>query len=245
MNRKRRIECLIPVVMLSVSLFVQAAEPPLQPGNYVTERGWGTLKINPDKSGALKFAIAAMGGNAHSCSLEGAIRNGRAVLEGFEKDKPCVVTFSGAIDGIEVGSVDEGVCRYYCGARAMFEGRYLKPAAGCAPDEIKRTRDEFKRLYDRKNYAAARAKIEPAFNGCAKTLDWLEIGWMRNDLALVQLRSGDAAACLRTLEPLAEDAAISDKQIEDNLPPTDATNWLPVVKAARTNLKLCGGAAKK
>ena len=68
---------------------------------------------------------------------------------------------------------------------------------------------------------------------------------MRNDLALTQFRLGDAAGCLRTLEPLAKDAAKSDAQIRDEMvAPTDVDNWLPVVKAARTNLKLCRTAAK-
>ena len=223
---------------------VPAAEPAVQPGNYVTERGWGNLKIESDKSGALKFSIEAMGGNAHSCSLVGEIRDGRATLEAMDPGKPCVVTFKRAADGVAVDSVDPQLCRYYCGMRATFEGIYLKPAPGCAPAALKRARDDFKRLYDRKDYAAARAKLEPALNNCVKTLDWLETGWMRNDLALTQFRLGDAAGCLRTLEPLAADAAKSEAQIRDDLPPSDADNWLPIAKAARTNLRLCAAAGK-
>ena len=219
---------------------------PLQPGDYVTERGWGTLAITRDKSGALKFSLEAMGGNAHSCSLDGEIRNGRATLEALDKGKPCVVTFTAKADGITVDSVDGVICRYFCGMRAMFEGQYLKPAPGCAPAQVSATRKEFKSLYDRKDYAAARAKLESAFTSCAKTIDWLDTGWIRNDLALAQLRSGDAAACLRTLEPLAKDAARSDAQIRDEMvSPTDVDNWLPVIHAARTILKLCSSAPKK
>lgn len=226
------------------SVVVLAAEPALQPGDYVTERGWGNLSIVQDKSGALKFSIGAMGGNAHSCSLNGEIRDGRATLEALDPGKPCVVTFKRAADGVAVDSVEPQLCRYFCGMRADFEGKYLKTAPGCAPKPLARTREEFKRFYDRKDYATARAKLEPAFNVCAKTLDWLETGWMRNDLAITQFRLGDTAGCLRTLEPLAKDAAKSDAQIQSDFPPTDAENWLPVVKAARTNLKLCGDAKK-
>jgi hypothetical protein len=228
----------------AVACVAHAAEPALQPGDYVTERGWGNLGIVQDKGGTLKFSIEAMGGNAHSCSLEGEIRDGRATLEAMDAGKPCVVTFKRAADGVTVASVDPQLCRYFCGMRADFEGKYLKTAAGCTPKPLSRTREEFKKLYDRRDYAAARAKLEPAFNACAKTLDWLETGWMRNDLALTQFRLGDAAACLRTLEPLAQDAAKSDAQIRDDFAPTDADNWLPVVKATRTNLKLCRTAAK-
>lgn len=229
-----------------LSLVATAAEAPLQPGVYVTEGGWGVLKVMRAQNGATTFNIEAMGANGHSCGLHGEIGDGRAVLESFEKDKPCTVTFAAAGSGVRVGITKESVypaCRYFCGMRADFEGEYLKTPSGCAPAEIKRTREEFKRLYGRKDYATARAKLEPAFGNCGKFIDWLDTGWIRNDLALVQLRAGDAAACLRTLEPLAKDAAKSDAQIErDIVSPTDVENWLPVVKAARTNLKLCGAA---
>ena len=234
------------LVLGCAAVWVFAAEPVLQPGDYITERGWGTLAIKRGNGGALNFQLEAMGGNAHSCSLDGEIRNGRATLEAMDKDKPCVVTFAAKGDGIAVDSVDAQICRYFCGMRASFEGLYQKAAPGCAPSALRATRKEFKTLYDRKDFAAARAKIEPAFNNCAKTIDWLDTGWIRNDLALVQLRTGDAAACLRTLEPLAKDAAKSDAQIRDEMvAPTDIENWLPVVKAARTNLKLCASAQKK
>jgi hypothetical protein len=44
---------------------------------------------------------------------------------------------------------------------------------------------------------------------------------------------------LKTLAPLQEDAAMSDDEIRDNYPPSDADAWLPIVKAARFNLGLC------
>jgi hypothetical protein len=52
---------------------------------------------------------------------------------------------------------------------------------------------------------------------------------------------GDRAACLKTLQPLAEDAALSDDGVKENYPPADAEIYLPVVRATRTNLKLCRG----
>ena len=223
-----------------------AAEPLLQTGDYVTERGWGTLVIKRGNGGALNFKLEAMGANAHSCGLRGEIRNGRAKLDGMDKDKPCVVTFTDKAEGIAVDSVDAPLCRYYCGMRASFEGLYMKAASGCTPAVLRATRKEFKALYERKDFSAARAQLEPALNHCAKTLDWLETGWMRNDLAITQFRLGDRAACLRTLEPLAKGAAKSDAQIRDEMvAPTDIENWLPVVKAARTNLKLCAEKAPR
>ena len=69
-----------------LSLAAIAAEAQVQPGVYVTEGGWGVLKVVRAKNGATTFDIEAMGGNAHSCSLDGEIRDGRAVLEALDKE---------------------------------------------------------------------------------------------------------------------------------------------------------------
>ncbi|WP_256354599.1 hypothetical protein [Variovorax sp. dw_308] len=47
-------------------------------------------------------------------------------------------------------------------------------------------------------------------------LDWAEKDRIRNDLALAQLRAGDHAGCLKTLEPLREAAGQSDNDIRSN-----------------------------
>lgn len=136
-------------------------------------------------------------------------------------------------------------CRYYCGARAGFEGEYVRPAPACQPASIAKTRAEFKRLYDRKAYSEAVAVLEPVLKNCSKTMYWLDIGWVRNDLALTHAKLGHREICRQLLQPLAEDAAQTDDQIRENYPPSDAENYLPIVKATRTNLKLCTGGTKK
>ena len=229
---------LVLQTLLSFS-YAAAAEPSLQPGDYVTERGWGRLQMTRDNAEALKFSIRAIGANGHSCGLRGEIREGRTLLETGDPGKNCVVQFTAVAEGVDVSSVDPQLCRYYCGARARFDGRYLKTVAACVPAAVKRTRDEFKRLYERKNFSAARLKLEPLLSDCVVTLEWLETGWIRNDLAVTYYRLGDVAACRRVLEPLQKDAAGRDADVRNNLPPSEADNWLPVVKAARTNLKLC------
>ncbi len=52
-------------------------------------------------------------------------------------------------------------------------------------------------------------------------------------------RQCHAAACRATLAPLAADAARSDEAIRNDYPPSDADAYLSVLKATRTNLKLC------
>ena len=69
--------------------------------------------------------------------------------------------------------------------------------------------------------------------------------WIRNDLALTQLRLGDAAACRKTLEPLAQDASKSDASIREDYPGFEADAQIRLARATRTNLKLCQGQAGK
>ena len=98
----------VVLLMLALlSLAAIAAEAQVQPGVYVTEGGWGVLKVVRAKNGATTFDIEAMGGNAHSCSLDGEIRNGRAVLEALDKDKPCTVTFAATGNGVRVKAAGE------------------------------------------------------------------------------------------------------------------------------------------
>ncbi len=214
------------------------------PGRYVTERGWGNLVVKPGKGGAMAFEINAIGGNMHICNLDGEIRGGRATLEGIDDRKPCIVTFKPGPQGVDVATVTEDACRQYCGARAHFTGMYLRPAKGCAGNEVEATRAAFKRHYDAKRYADARALLEPVLDGCAKTLGWIDEAWIRNDVAITQYRLGDRAACVKTLDPLAGDAGKTDAQLKDDYPPSDYDMYRRVVGATRANLKLCKSPAK-
>lgn len=214
----------------------------IEPGTYIGEGGSGTLSIKR-KERALLFELNAVGANAHTCNLEGEIKGTRAVLEGDEKGKPCIVNFLARPEGIEVGSGagagTQDICRMYCGMRAAFEGMYLKPAAGCDDAARARTRKQFKSEYDRKDYAKARETLEPLIGKCAKTLHWIDLGYLHNDLAITQYKLQDFAGCLRTLQPYADDAKLSDKEIQESMPPFDGEMQVKIIRAARTNIKLC------
>ncbi|GLR14671.1 hypothetical protein GCM10007907_34610 [Chitinimonas prasina] len=231
---------LILTILLLVAL-PTVASPTIQPGEYLTEGGWGTLKIKPGKNKQLTFVLDAIGANAHSCNLEGEIINGRATLEAEEEGKACVVGFKPKGDDLEVADRSEGYCRYYCGMRASFEGLYIMPAPGCTLAGVRKARKAFKQAYDKKAYADAEAHLSPLLNNCNKTLNWLEEGWIRNDLALAQYKSRNLLACRETLQALADDAAKTDAELREDYPPTDAESYLPIMRATRTNLKLCKG----
>jgi hypothetical protein len=209
----------------------QAADS-VHAGSYENPNGNLVVTGQP---GALKFKIDAFGANGHTCSLDGDIHDDQAKLDG--DDEPCIVKFDASTKGIDVHGND--ACRTYCGMRAHFDGMYFKPAPGCASDDRSHTRDAFKSIYAKKDYTAARAKLEPVLTHCAQLLSWLEAASLRNDMAVTLYHLHDRSACLSVLQPLAADAAKTDDAIRENYPPTDADDYLPLVKAARTNLKLC------
>lgn len=226
------------VTLLLVPYRAHAEQPRIMPGRYVTEGGWGNMTIAMNKDGNLAFEISAIGANAHSCSLEGIIKEGKATLEALEDNKPCIVTFHPRGNDIEVTD-NEGVCRHYCGVRAGFTGLYLKPAPGCDGPAIQKSRKQFQRLYDRKAYARARAVLEPVFKDCSRYIHWMELAWIRNDLAITQYKLGEYEECLRILKPLEEDAMKTDEELSDSYPPADAVMVMPIALATRTNLNLC------
>ncbi len=224
--------------------FTAAAQKPLSllaAGDYVTERGWGNLILKSGMSGAMTFSIEAVGGNMHVCSLEGEILEGRAKLEGLDEKTPCTVTLVPTVDGVKVTASEGGACREYCGARAYFEAVYLLPAKACTRTAIAATRRSFKQLYDTRRYAEARAKLEAVVKDCSRTMSPLEDGRIRNDLAVTLHKLGDLPGCMVILEPWAEDAKLTDEAVRESRPPSDAEMYLPIVRATRTNIRLCVG----
>ena len=230
-------------VLLAFSLAAPVFAQGVAPGEYIGEGGSGLLKIEPAAGGAQKFTLEAYGANGHSCSVDGALRGRQARVPTEDKEPPCVIDFKAKGDGLDI-STQSNTCGYFCGARARFEGVYLKPAPGCATAEVKRTRTVFKQQYDRKAYAEARGTLAPVLEKCAKTLGSEDDSWIRNDLAITAYRLGDMAECKRVLEPLKELASNSYKEIREGFPPADAEVQLRLAKAARANLKLCGAGGK-
>ncbi len=226
-------------LVVSAPTVAQQPATTIAPGEYVSEGGAGHLTLKPGKAGALNFAISSTGDNGHACSLEGELRNGRAKLEGVDDKKPCIVTMKMTPGGIDVKGGPDDACLIHCGARATFEMVYFQPAAACTASAVAATRKAFKQRYDGKQFAEARALLEPMLKTCDRSLFWLEKGRVRNDLAVTLHKLGDTATCRAVLQPLAEDAKMTDAGVRENYPPSDADMYLPIVRATRTNLKLC------
>ena len=213
----------------------------LAPGEYVSAGGAGVLTLRTDADNRLLFELETVGPNGHMCSLDGEIRNGRTVVSDTPDPAACVVRFSAHGTGIDVLTNDAESCRSFCGARASFAGRYLRPLPGC--DSLSRgaTNAEFKRLYDHREYREAQQQASRLLERCAGTMDRLEHGRLLNDLAVTQYHLGRHDDCVRTLQPLAADAALPNDALMDRLPPVDYESYLPIVQSARTNLWLCKG----
>jgi hypothetical protein len=224
-------------------VFAQNATP--APGEYQADGGWGTLIVKQGAAKDVSFKINALGANGHSCDIEGSIHNGIASVETGEKDKACRVGFSVASAGIDVKPLTAEECRGFCGARASFDGRYVKAIPGCENAARQLARNRFKKLYDAKQYQEARVVLEPLLTTCAKSLIWYEDGTIRNDLAITQYHLRDFNGCLDTLKEFQGDDA--DQRLEGlkATEPSSADMYAGILGPARHNLALCAKAVRQ
>jgi len=217
------------------------------PGEYLAKGGGGNLIVTRSAEGKLTFSIFTTGANQHTCGLEGTIQAGSAIVRLGDTDdiRPCLVTFSKQPGGIYVESEAHEGCRAFCGARAGFDGLYLKPAPGCDSRSVSRSRARFKQLYGRKEFAKAHTILASLMGTCSQTLDGLQTYWIRNDLAVTEYHLGQFSECLRTLEPFQIDLASTAEEHVKDLPPADRDSMLPIIQAARFNTLRCRDAQEK
>ncbi len=236
---QRAIMAAASLVLLACTTLIAHAQ--VTPGEYVYPGGFGVLKIVASNGGALQFDIEVVGGNFHTCNLSGVIRNNEARMEESADDKqPCIVTFKPQKDGLAVDSKFGRACSTYCGMRADFTGVYQRPPSGCAPSQVRHSRNRFKAAYDKKQYAEARGLLAPVVEKCLGTLNQYGEGWVRNDMAITYYRTGEHAACRDVLKPWLELAQTPDSEIKDGYPPSDAEEMLRLAQATRANMKVCG-----
>ncbi|WP_235872735.1 hypothetical protein [Pseudoxanthomonas winnipegensis] len=214
------------------------AGPALVPGHYVTEKGWGHLDIVPSDRG-LRFALETVTGE-DICSLQGEIAGDRGTAAPERGEAPCVVRFKASVGGgIGVAPVTATQCKTFCGYNGGFEGQYLSVPDTCSDAGLNAARQQFKNLYEAKQYKQALEVLSPVFAKCLPTLTWEQEGELRNDLAITQHHNGMDRQCLATLAPYAEDAAKDDDAVMDAWPPALVDRYLGIVRSARTNLHLC------
>lgn len=231
MKLAARLSRLLPLALACNLGTASANESTPLPGTYTRKGGGGDLVVRPNG----EFRITTLGGKGDTCRLDGTIVGGRATLA----DSACVVAFTPIGVRVTVAPPNADACRGFCGEWAWFGGDYLRRTSTCTDKAIAASRNAFKRAYDRKDYGLAQATLAPMLEDCDALLTGVHKGWLRNDLALAQWRSGDAAACRQTLAPLADEAGKSDPELRKTYSPVDAQQVLPMIRAARTNLRLC------
>jgi len=235
----RRFGVVVLTLLGAVLLPAGAADRgPLAPGEYITDKGWGTLKISADGAGRQRFEILTVS-VGHYCELSGTIDHGRGLVAAEGSLPECRITLADTGESIEVGMATPAECKRHCGLNGSFDTDYLKVAPECGGDGLRRARDSFKRSYDGQRYAEALATLAPALQRCARTLSWEDEGDIRNDLAITQYHNGRYRECLATLQPYAEEAALDDADLADSWPPVLLDRRLSIVRPARTNLRLC------
>ena len=229
----------LTLTLCSIPLLPHAQQ--IIPGEYVSEGAYSKLNITTDKTGKLSFSIHSQAEG--TCDMKGEIVGGKATLRKTSMKQNCVLRFTQKKNEIAVdASID--ICeQHYC-SLASITDQYFQPPT-CSTAERSQARKEFKTLYDKKDYVAALAKLEPVLNNCGKILDRLELGWLRNDVALAQYKLQMPERCMATLQPLVEDTTVSDTILANYCDScTDEFNakYHSMIKATRTNLRLCKSA---
>lgn len=225
----------------ALAIAAQAA-PPVPAGTYLLEQGEGTLKVKTNQT----FSIDTLGTNAHTCNFTGKISDEPIQVE----DSACYLSFTLQGANILVSAQNRYVtkeelgCSSFCGYRASFDGGLFYSLPNCTPDAVSKVRQEFKAQYDRKDYVTAKRTLSKLLSRCERILHWSDLDWVRNDMALAQYKTGDKAACLQTLQPLTNIASITTSELPESYPPFEAELILPIAKATRTNLKLCGASGR-
>jgi len=215
----------------------RVAASSMQPGEYITEKGWGRLQVSA-LGESLLFSLNTVTGEA-GCTLSGEVKGGHGIVKEDSGSSTCVLSFAKRGEDLEISASSQTECKKFCGYNGGFEGAYRRAKSGCSQDEIEQTRKGFRHLYGDKDYKSAVAKLSPVLSGCVATLDWEEEGGIRNDLAIAQYKSAFHKECLETLSQYAEDAKRDDDSILEEWAPVLADRYLAIVKAARTNIALC------
>ena len=218
---------------LLASAWAMAAGPAVESGEYVYILGGsasGTMTVKGSS-----FNITTIGGNCHTCAIEGTFR-GRV---GVDKDEStCRIAVSGNKDALKLdSSTTAEACRGFCGMRAMFDGDYRRAPAACTDRQRQARIGQAHKQYAAKDYDAARTTLRSLLSECDLFMDWIERDKARSDLAVTEYHRGDNAQCLAVLSETIAVKAQKDASLF--LPPCDADNYASTSKAILYNQGLC------
>ncbi len=223
----------LTIAGLLASACAMAAGPAVEPGEYVYILGGSASGTMTVKGGS--FNISTIGGNCHTCAIEGTFQ-GRV---GIEKDEgKCRIAVSGNRDALKLdSSATAEACRGFCGMRAMFDGDYRRAPAACTDRQRQARIGQAHKQYAAKDYDAARTTLRSLLSDCDPFMDWIERDKARSDLAVTEYHRGDNAQCLAVLSETTALKAQKDASLF--LPPCDADNYASTSKAILYNQGLC------
>lgn len=210
----------------------------ITPGTYTTESGWGNLRISKTTAGTTAFDVQTTTGE-DVCHIQGAVANGEGSATDSENGDVCKIKFTKTNKGIDIVADTPKECRGFCGANGGFKGLYLTVPEGCLAAQIDKTRSDFKKLYIKKDYKVALTILQSVLQNCVNTLNFVDLGDIRNDIAITQYKNGLHNECLKTLDPYVIDTKRKDSAVINDWPPNQAEEYLKIVKASRTNIRLC------
>ena len=221
------------LLLIAVNAYAEAGTE-LKPGDYIFDQDAGVLSLQRKSNGQLHFTINTIGSNCHTCELSGKIQGTQAIAL-TDENKPCRFTIKAQGTMLEVDNLS-GECRYFCGARGYFEGRYYSSPPHCTAKARRATRERFFKLYKAHSYGPAQKILEDLLAQCPQFMDFIEQDKIRNDLALAQYHDGHPEACLKTL---AKTIVGESAEGEIPLAPCDSDNYAETAKAVWFNQKLC------
>lgn len=221
--------------------------PPItavQAGEYTTELGWGHLSISKHTKGTTTFALHTTTGE-DICNIHGTVVHSEGIAIDSENGGVCKIQFTKTDRGVDAYADTPVTCRELCGANGGFKGSYLTVSKECNADEVGKTRNTFKNFYVGKNYKLALATILPIMNNCSNILNFYDLGNIRNDVAIAQYKNGLSNECLTTLKYYSTDVNRKDSDIISDWPPNQGDDYLKIIRASRTNIRLCTKSTRK
>lgn len=210
---------------------------PLTAGSYIREGGWSHLELSPAHKKRQRFSVQTMGSTGNMCDLTGMMLKGTATIDDPEGGRYCKIRFIATDSGIEVSTNEAASCWVMCGENAHYDGLYLKPSETCAHPQ--QARQNFKQQFDQGHYQQALEHLMPLLTECSRTINRIDLDWIRNDIALTQYHLNQFDACLTSLKPLISYAAKNTDELHNDIPYFMQDAYLGIIKATRTNLKLC------
>lgn len=213
----------------------------VSPGSYVTQAGWGQLRIHPSPgSGELRFQLETEN-SGYGCSMAGTIGSDpqSILVDRIAEGDQCSLTMQVVDDGIEVGTASPDACALHCGNNGSFKGTYLSVDDLCGADSVTAA-IKTARSSDSPHTAAPAESMDAVLRKCGQTLTYSTLADVRLAVAAARHRIGDNAHCLAALAPYAEDASRSDDDLTDGMSPSAADQTIAVMSSVREMLELCG-----